>query len=187
MLQLNKTYHPHSTLYLFFCVPLQIGKTLSDSPSNPNTGRSTEERRHEPNRDDHDDDEIASASAFDWILDTQSPVLHGLLATVRDRRLPGRMIAAIGAMETRPGEAACIQLLLCKCSPFLWGMQRSIGERIDERANPDEPIDNGGDVMADKSPNRMDGFFRHLPAMEEFRRNGVECEQRYGECFAKSQ
>lgn len=143
--------------------------------------------------DDNDGDDIHNGSPLDWILDSKSPMLASILSGVRDRRLPDRMIAAIGALERRPGEVGCIKLLLCKCAPFVWGMQQSIGERLDG-ADPkttadkddDDNDDDDGDDNNDASGGRLSEFFKHLPRLEEFRKNGDECERRHAACFAKA-
>lgn len=83
----------------------------------------------------------------------------------------------VAALEARPGEADCVKQLLCKSAPIVWGMQRSIGNRIDGVVDEET-----GDGAKTKHGNRLDGFFRYLPEMAEFRSNGGECERRYTEC-----
>lgn len=125
-------------------------------------------------------------------------MLAAILSGVRDRRLPDHMITAIGALERRPGEAGCIKLLLCKVAPFVWGMQRSIGERLDgntvgtssndydDFVPPDDKTTAGNVGGGISSDGRLSEFFKHLPPMQEFRKNGDECERRHAECFAKA-
>lgn len=208
---INKLYVHHHRL--------QIGKTLSDSDTRSSadtnhseSGRSTQRAEAPPingngsandrkpedtdadadaDADDDDDDDITTGSPFDWIIDSKSPVLQTALLAVRDRQLPLRIADAIGALEQRPGEAGCIQLLLCKCAPFVWGMQRSLAERIDGPDGGDAPdaapaqSKEQQQQQPAEEPSRLDGFFRHLPAMREFRENGAECERRHASCFAK--
>lgn len=109
----------------------------------------------------------------------------GALQAIRDRALPERLIAGVGALEERTGEAGCIKLLLCKCAPFVWGMQRSLAERLDGVAEPPTAdADKEDRPKPAKMTARLDGFFRHLPAMGEFRENGADCERQHAACFA---
>lgn len=160
----------------------QIGKSLTDDTPKP----SDAPRAHNDDAPNDDDEDVTNGSPFDWILGSKSPLLQTALAAVRDRHLTGRLIDGIGTLERNAGEADCIKLLLCKCSPFVWGMQRSIGDRIDGGNESDEqpPLDDDG--VNPRAANRLDGFFRHLPAMREFRENGNECERRHAACLAKS-
>lgn len=121
--------------------------------------------------------------------------MRSALQAIRDRDLPERLIAGIGALEQRTDEAGCIKLLLCKCAPFVWGMQRSIAERLDgvdgststasadnAKQPHDAPNNDDGSFTA-----RLDGFFKHLPALSKFRENGAECERRHAACFGSVQ
>lgn len=95
---------------------------------------------------------------------------------MRDRDLPQRLVNIVAELERRPGEADCVKQLLCKSAPIVWGMQRSIGNRIDG------VVADGADDAALRGANRLDGYFRYLPEMAEFRTNGGECERLYKDC-----
>lgn len=128
----------------------------------------------------HRSDATAADSPFDWILDHKSQIFSETLKSVRDRELPQRLVNIVAALEARPGEADCVKQLLCKSAPIVWGMQRSIGNRIDGVFDEESAED--GLKTKERGRTRLDGFFRYLPEMAEFQRNGGECERLYREC-----
>lgn len=93
------------------------------------------------------------------------------MKSVRQRELPQRLVDIVAELEARPGEADCVKLLVCKSAPIVWGMQRSVGDLID-----------GVVEGTDEERDRLDGFFRYLPEMNEFRANGGQCEERFKKC-----
>lgn len=78
-------------------------------------------------------------------------------------------------MNYKSGDADCVLLLLCKLKPFVWGMQRAIDERIVGTTNK-----RADDVK--ETNERMNIFFKFVPSIEEFKNNGVECEENYLSC-----
>ncbi|PSN49101.1 hypothetical protein C0J52_13635 [Blattella germanica] len=67
-------------------------------------------------------------------------------------------------------ESGCIQLLVCKSSPFVWGMQRSVRALLSkeqDRARRLTPIQ------------RM---YNHLPSVKEVTEVGDHCEHRFPAC-----
>lgn len=77
-------------------------------------------------------------------------------------------------MNYKAGDADCVLLLLCKLKPFVWSMQKAIDERIV-----------GGEKQqqyAKKNEDRVNIFFKFVPSLEEFKNNGLECEETYETC-----
>lgn len=79
----------------------------------------------------------------------------------------------VHGMNYKADDADCVLLLLCKLKPFVWSMQKAIDERIV-----------GGEKQqhAKKDENRVNIFFKFVPSLEEFKNNGMECEDNYETC-----
>lgn len=59
----------------------------------------------------------------------------------------------------------------CKTSPFIWGMQKAVSDRMD-----DEPDENIGKA------DRVSSLFKYIPDVDEFKMNADGCENRYTNC-----
>ena len=96
---------------------------------------------------------------------------------VRDHNLPNKLISLVEGMNIKAGDADCVLLLLCKLKPFVWSMQKAISEKIvgDKTERNDESNQK-------KTTDRMSILFRFVPSLEEFRNNGMECEENYFQC-----
>lgn len=91
---------------------------------------------------------------------------------VRDHELPNKLISMVDEMNYKSGEADCVLLLLCKLKPFVWSMQKAIGDRIAGHEA----------TMEKESFDRLNVFFKYVPSLEEFQNNGSECEEMYSSC-----
>lgn len=116
-------------------------------------------------------------NSFDWILEKQSknPMLSKQLLDVQHKSLPQRIVRSID--DGNETNTACIKLLLCKCAPFVWGMQKAVFDKNDSGDDVESE-----EKVNDEKSNRLDGFFKHLPDVEEFKKHGHECEIRYKDC-----
>jgi hypothetical protein len=83
----------------------------------------------------------------------------------------------VKAMEEIEGETDCIKLLLCKLKPFIWAMQKAVIKKIDHQDTVDED-----DHEAKKIHSRKAVLFKYLPDLNEFKNNGMECEDKYNRC-----
>ena len=79
-------------------------------------------------------------------------------------------------MKFKTGEADCVMLLLCKLKPFVWSMQKAVNQRIVGE------IKRNDDINRKENDDRMHVFFKFLPTSQEFRNNGLECEESYPTC-----
>lgn len=78
----------------------------------------------------------------------------------------------IASKESDAGnEAACLKLLMCKSSPIIWGMQKSLRKRL---AGEPEQHDESAYMNANM-------FFKYLPSLHEYKEHGVDCETRFGQ------
>lgn len=103
---------------------------------------------------------------------------HCTFQDVRDRELPNKLISMVQQMNHKADDADCVLLLLCKLKPFVWGMQKAVDERIE--ADGGRKRRNNDDVQPDVDHNNI--FFKFIPSAEEFKNNGVECEESYRTC-----
>lgn len=123
-------------------------------------------------------------NSFDWILRKQSTnsMFSKQLIDVKDKNLPQRIVRSIDDGKSSESDTACTKLLLCKCAPIIWGMQRAVFDKNDANDDADADTDEKIDDDKAKGVNRLDGFFKHLPDVEEFKKHGYECEIRYSDC-----
>lgn len=80
-------------------------------------------------------------------------------------------------MNYKASDADCVLLLLCKLKPFVWSMQKAITDRI-----VGDVKQHGDDIENKPSVDRMSIFFKYVPSLEEFKNNGVECEDTFKTC-----
>jgi len=87
-----------------------------------------------------------------------------------DHKLPEHVVDMIEDKESPDGnEAACLKLLMCKSSPIIWGMQKSLKKRL--AGEPDE--------HDEESYMNANMFFKYLPSLHEYKEHGVSCETRF--------
>jgi hypothetical protein len=81
----------------------------------------------------------------------------------------------VNDLNYKSGDSDCVLLLLCKLKPFVWNMQKAINERI-----VGAPTQRSDEV--NNQIDRMSVFFKFVPSLEEFKNNGMDCEQTYNTC-----
>ncbi|CAK1543075.1 unnamed protein product [Leptosia nina] len=101
-----------------------------------------------------------------WILQKKSKNLQDLIATAKNESLPDRLEQLI---QEPIEDTACIRLLVCKITPFVNKMQKTVF---------------GNDVPSEDSAG-AEIFYRHLPTQEEINSKNDICEARYRECNLK--
>lgn len=79
----------------------------------------------------------------------------------------------VHGMNYKAADADCVLLLLCKLKPFVWSMQKAINERI---------VGGNEQQRVNKNEDRVNIFFKFVPSLEEFKNNGMECEDHYESC-----
>lgn len=62
-------------------------------------------------------------------------------------------------------ETGCLQQLMCKSSPFIWGMQRALTFKPEEQSRGKEAL------------------FAYFPTMGEVEDHADKCEEKYPYCF----
>lgn len=83
----------------------------------------------------------------------------------KDPALPEKIIEFLRE-RTADEETGCVQLLICKTAPFLWGMQEALNEKMAK-----------GDQISGAG-----GMFKHLPSKKEVEDYGDICETKFPAC-----
>lgn len=96
---------------------------------------------------------------LDWLMNNTR--LTDVIAYSKDESLPNNLIEQIKERSTDE-ETDCIQLLICKTKPFIWGMQRAIVNGVSAKGK--------------------DGFYANLPTIHEFADHGDVCEKKHPYC-----
>lgn len=96
---------------------------------------------------------------------------RSMLARAQDGALPDHLITAL---QDVPGDTDCIQLLVCRASPLLRGMQRSLRQLLGDAPDPDPH------TWASLSPLRR--MYHYIPARSEFVEAASSCAQRLPSC-----
>ncbi|KAJ8945411.1 hypothetical protein NQ314_009249 [Rhamnusium bicolor] len=85
------------------------------------------------------------------------------ISSAKDHKLPEMVIEYIKE-RSLDEDTGCIQLLICKSSPFIRNMQKSINDR------------------SSNSTKGYKALFAYLPTVEEVSENGDSCEIKYPYC-----
>ena len=111
-----------------------------------------------------------------------SPIqLDQLLRDAKDKGLPENII---GTLQDKTGNTtSCVQLLVCKMSPFIWGIQKTVETQMVKNPNStaedqDEESQNRGFFGS----NVWDQLFNLLPDKKGFVSFGDSCEKRFPNC-----
>jgi hypothetical protein len=97
----------------------------------------------------------------------------------RDKKLPDKLITSIQQNISASGQADCILMLLCKVKPFIWSMQKALNDRLTGENEINKQTPKNDESI---TPDKIAVFFQYLPSLEEFTKNGVECENHYPNC-----
>lgn len=87
--------------------------------------------------------------------------ISDILLDAKNETLPDHIIEYIKERSVDE-ETDCIQLLICKTKPFIWGMQKAVTDGIAAK----------GAI----------GLFSHLPSINEVADYGDSCEKQHPYC-----
>lgn len=87
-----------------------------------------------------------------------------LIQHVTDKDLPERVIQYVKE-RSLDEETGCIQLLICKGSPFVWGMQKLLIRKKEDNIKG------------------RSAFYYYFPDLEEISNYADECDKKYPYCF----
>ncbi|XP_023720765.1 uncharacterized protein LOC111871714 [Cryptotermes secundus] len=105
-----------------------------------------------------------------WLLDNPTVQLRDLLSRAQDRLLTDHVIRAIQERYT-DDETGCVQLLVCKSSPFVRGMQKAVRALL-----------NNEDAKGWSRLTPMQRMYSDLPSVDEVTEDGDQCEERFPAC-----
>ncbi|XP_055857620.1 uncharacterized protein LOC129920300 [Episyrphus balteatus] len=157
-----------------------IGNTFKKRKNSANFPKSSEDGRYNDDEESSYDDQQNERSSrsddtpLDWILTNPPEGLSDFMKQIIDGKLPDKLVEAIGRLETQNGQGDCIKLLMCKSAPFIWGMQKSVSNRLNGELNE-------AFTEKFKIQEPMSMLFQNLPEIEEYRRHDHLCEQRYSQ------
>ncbi|KAF5302826.1 hypothetical protein FQA39_LY02006 [Lamprigera yunnana] len=100
-------------------------------------------------------------SPYEWIINNSNIV--DILSSVNDNNLPDNVIEYIKERGLDE-ETGCLQLLVCKTAPLIWGMQKSINS-------------------THSVPKGKAALFANIPSTEEFSDYGDACEEKHPYCI----
>ncbi|XP_021928943.1 uncharacterized protein LOC110834270 isoform X2 [Zootermopsis nevadensis] len=115
--------------------------------------------------------EELEGSPVSWILDNPTVQLRDLLNRAQDQELADEVIRIIQERYTDE-ETGCIQVLVCKSSPFVRGMQKAVRALLN----------NEEDTKGWSRLTPIQRMYSDLPTMQEVIENGDQCEDRFPVC-----
>ncbi|KAK8728588.1 hypothetical protein OTU49_009033, partial [Cherax quadricarinatus] len=93
-----------------------------------------------------------------------------ILKEAQDPRLPRVIIEKLASATG--DDTACLQLLVCKMSPVVWGLQRSLKQTLQART-----IDHDAPYSG-----IFQTVYSSLPALDNFIEFSESCEQQFPAC-----
>ncbi|KAL9903943.1 uncharacterized protein ACN427_003968 isoform 1-T7 [Glossina fuscipes fuscipes] len=128
-------------------------------------------------QNDHQFHSNYEQNLFDRLMQNPTKKLKQLLSVATDVSLADKLIHMIDDYEEVNDEGACLKLLICKVTPFIWNMQKqfaiySMSEK--ERLEQEKQIINESTQILN-----IESLFTHLPNSSEYQEQSRTCEQRY--------
>lgn len=139
-------------------------------------------------RETHQPRALREGTPIDWYLENPDEGMRRTLDDALDSELAERITQMIANVEQQSGgQGGCLKMLMCKSSPIIWGMQRSVSERVAGKAtNATEPEAPSKEGMQPKKIFSSEVFFAHFPTLQEFRKHSTVCDERFrDECNLK--
>ncbi|XP_071521859.1 uncharacterized protein [Panulirus ornatus] len=111
-----------------------------------------------------------ATSMLEWVLGGNPLKVEALLQEAQDPGLPRTIIEKL--VRATGDDTACLQLLVCKVSPLVWGLQRTVKNSAQARAmDPDVPQKGILQTMYDS-----------LPELDDFVVFSESCERQFPAC-----
>lgn len=111
---------------------------------------------------------LRPGTPLDWILQNPNKNIKELITLAKDPQLPDKLLEYLKE-RTTDEQTGCVQLLICKTSPFLWGMQKALEEKNSPRQKAI-----GASVM-----------LKHMPTADEVAAFGDICESKFPSCILR--
>ncbi|KAK5643669.1 hypothetical protein RI129_007514 [Pyrocoelia pectoralis] len=127
-----------------------VAQLISTTLSKPPPSQLTEARK------------LKAGTPYDWVLNNSN--LADIIESAKQDDLPENIVNYIKERGLEE-DTDCIQLLLCKAAPLIWGMQKTVN-------SSHENMPKGKAVL-----------FANLPTLEEFADYGDICEKKHPYCL----
>ncbi|KAJ3630560.1 hypothetical protein MTP99_011752 [Tenebrio molitor] len=124
-----------------------VAQLISSSLSRPSLPQITEARG------------MRSGSPLDWMM--SSPQVIRMFSHIKDKSLPDHIIMYIKE-RALDEDTDCVQLLVCKGAPFIWGMQK---------------------VLDNSTVKGAKSLYAHLPSLDEVVEHADLCDKKHPYCF----
>ncbi|CAG7731192.1 unnamed protein product [Allacma fusca] len=122
------------------------------------------------------DSRVIKDSLLEWITKGNNKLVDGLLKDATKETLPDSLIESL--QEKTGNSTSCVQLLLCKLSPVIWGIQKTVDKKVHGDSKGKESPRGAGAGMA----NLMDSVLSNVPSRDTFVNYGDKCEKRFPNC-----
>ncbi|XP_037071945.1 uncharacterized protein LOC119093149 [Pollicipes pollicipes] len=110
-------------------------------------------------------DSRSGAAVLDWLMDDNVAQFSEIVQRAQQPSLPKSMIESL--IDRTGNDTACVQLLICKMSPVVWGAQNAVKQSFTSRS-----LDGS----------MFDSFYEFLPSMNDFVRFSESCESQFPAC-----
>ena len=107
----------------------------------------------------------SGAALLDWLMEDNISQFSAIVQQAQQPSLPKTMIESL--IDRTGNQTACVQLLICKMSPVVWGAQSAVKQSFTSRSL-------GGSLF--------DSFYEFLPSMRDFERYSDSCESQFPAC-----
>ncbi|XP_046808182.1 uncharacterized protein LOC124420148 [Lucilia cuprina] len=162
---------------LFNRNPSNYGSPKSqDNPTEEENADNGPEEKYTPNA--HQPRTVNDPTTIEWFLQNSSRKMKRVLQQATNSDLAEKLTDMITNYESTNGQAACLKMLVCKSSPFIWGMQKSIKKHIEPKSKEADIAEENEDNVESSFFN-VQHFFTHLPSIDEYRAYGSKCEKQY--------
>ncbi|GAB6031333.1 hypothetical protein CHUAL_009119 [Chamberlinius hualienensis] len=106
-----------------------------------------------------------------YLFDTRRA--ENFMKTITNPNYPGNIIANL--KRQTGNDTVCIQQLICKMSPFWWGVNRSVRDLL--------PVALGKSGSKMPSLSFKSLLMKYVPSMKEFTANSDDCDVKYPGCI----
>lgn len=104
---------------------------------------------------------VKQGTPLDWLMSTTQVIQ--LFEDIKDRGLPQQVVMYIKE-RSLDEETGCVQLLVCKGAPFVWGMQKVL------------------DRSTNETTKGFKSMYTYLPTLEEVIEHADACDRKHPYC-----
>ncbi|CAL4125541.1 unnamed protein product [Meganyctiphanes norvegica] len=109
-------------------------------------------------------------SLLDSLLADNHLKMEAMMTEAQNPELPKHIVERLA--QSTGDRTACVQLLVCKMSPVVWGMQRSVNQYMNPAKSDPDVQDKG----------ILQSMYDSLPQLDDFVKFSETCEQQFPAC-----